>query len=313
MSAIRLAPQGVGQYIAQGRRYSARVTPADLTIVVPTYNERDRLAELTALLFEVSSRAGIVLEIVVVDDNSPDGTGALADDLARTSRVKVVHRPGKLGLGSAVVEGFAVAASEIVGVMDADFSHPPASLPMMFAAMQRTGADMLIASRYIPGGSTPGWPLKRRVLSRLACLLAQPLSPIRDATSGFFLIRTARTRGLSLHASGFKIALELLVRARPVTVVEAPYRFDNRELGESKMNMREAAGYLVQLKNLGLWNLRKPRSEPWRYRRLTPAELADVTRRDRSPAPAARRPGPYRPGRSARGPSSAARTRQVRG
>src|SRR5690606_612917 len=147
-------------------------------MVLPTYNERDRIAELTDAVFAACSSAGIELELVIVDDNSPDGTGAIADDLARTRRIRVIHRPGKLGLGTAVVAGFGVASADVVGVMDADFSHPPALVPRMLEAFRATGADLLVASRYIPGGSTPNWPLKRRVLSRVACLLARPLSPI---------------------------------------------------------------------------------------------------------------------------------------
>jgi len=255
-------------------------------MIVPTYNERDRLAELTSALFDAVEGAGLVLELVIVDDQSPDGTGALADELARTRRMQVIHRPGKLGLGSAVVNGFAVASAEVVGVMDADFSHPPAFVPKMYAAFLASGADMLVASRYVPGGSTPGWPLRRRLLSRLACLLARPLSPIRDATSGFFLIRRSVARGVTLHAGGFKIALELLVRARPASLVEMPYRFDDRQQGESKMTFREGTGYLVQLKNLyGSRRQRgpRPRSD---YRQVSPEELA---------SPRHRRPDPGRP------------------
>lgn len=242
-------------------------------MVVPTYNERDRLAELTTALFDVVSRAGITLELVIVDDNSPDGTGAIADELARTRRMRVVHRSGKLGLGTAVVEGFAAATAKIVGVMDADFSHPPEFVPQMLNAFRATGADMLIASRYIEGGSTPNWPFTRRLLSRLACFMAQPLSPIRDSTSGFFLIRSDVARGIDIHAGGFKIALELLVRAAPASLVEFPYRFDDREQGESKMSMREAAGYLFQLRDLYMSPGRRWQSAP-RYQRLSVEDVA---------------------------------------
>ena len=106
-----------------------------------------------------------------------------------------------------------------------------------------------MASRYVPGGSTPNWPFSRRLLSRTACMLARPLTPIRDAASGFFLIRREIAR-VPIQAGGFKICLELLVRAWPRRLVELPYRFDDRELGESKMSLREAAGYLVQLRDL---------------------------------------------------------------
>ena len=119
-------------------------------MVVPTYNERARLAELVGALFRAAELARLDLELVVVDDNSPDGTGDVADELARSRRIKVIHRAGKLGLGTAVVEGFAAASADIVGVMDADFSHPPALVPRLFAVFRATDADLLVASRYVP-------------------------------------------------------------------------------------------------------------------------------------------------------------------
>jgi dolichol-phosphate mannosyltransferase len=241
-------------------------------MVVPTYNEADRLAELVQTLFAAAGADDLALELVVVDDNSPDGTGAIADDLARSHLMRVIHRAGKLGLGTAVVEGFAIASAEIVGVMDADFSHPPALVPKMFAAFQATNADLIVASRYVPGGSTPAWPWRRRLLSRAACLLARPLSPIRDAASGFFMIRRSIARDVTIRAGGFKICLELLVRGRPARLVEVPYQFDDREAGESKMSTREAAGYLVQLKDL--YRVRWSGPRPVRhYQRLSVPEL----------------------------------------
>jgi len=255
------------------------VTPArtaDLTMVVPTYNEADRLAELVEALFGAARQHDVSLELVVVDDNSPDGTGAIADDLAKSHAMRVIHRAGKLGLGTAVVEGFAVASAEIVGVMDADFSHPPALVPRMLVAFRATNADLVVAGRYVPGGSTPSWPFRRRLLSRVACLLARPLSPIRDAASGFFLIRRSIARDVTIQAGGFKICLELVVRGRPERLVELPYQFDDREAGESKMSAREAAGYLVQLKDL--YRVRWSRARPRRhYQQLSAAELERLT------------------------------------
>lgn len=252
--------------------------PADLTVVIPTYNERDRLAELVERLFRAVDAAGIRLELVVVDDNSPDGTGQIADELAQQYRLRVVHRAGKLGLGTAVVAGFDVASADIVGVMDADFSHPPELLSVLFKAFRETGADVVVASRYIAGGSTPNWPFKRKLMSRFACLLARPLSPIRDAASGFFLIRHSIAKEVRIKAGGFKICLELIVRGWPTKLVELPYRFDDRELGESKMSTREAAGYLFQLKDLMLlrWSkLGRPRRA---YRQLTTEDVERLRR-----------------------------------
>jgi dolichol-phosphate mannosyltransferase len=253
-----------------------RATP-DLTMVVPTYNERERIAELTRALFAVCSTHGLQLELVIVDDNSPDGTGAVADQLALEYSVLVIHRSGKLGLGTAVVAGFAVASAEVVGVMDADFSHPPALVPKMLATFKATDADVVVASRYVPGGSTPNWPFRRRLLSRAACVLARPLTPIRDAASGFFLIRREIARGARIHAGGFKICLELLVRARPTRLVELPYQFDDRELGESKMSLREAAGYLRQLRDLYWLSGTRRGGAPRHYRRLTTVGVESLT------------------------------------
>ena len=243
---------------------------ADLTMVLPTYNERERLDEIVTALFAACNEHRVELELVIVDDNSPDGTGAIADDLARRHRVRVIHRAGKLGLGTAVVEGFAVASAEIVGVMDADFSHPPALVPHMLAIFNSTRADVVVASRYVPGGSTPDWPFKRRLLSRAACLLARPLSPVRDAASGFFLIRRDIARGTVIRAGGFKVCLELIVRSGAARLVEVPYRFDDREQGESKMSLREAAGYLIQLRDLYWLRLNRRPPRRWQYQQVSP-------------------------------------------
>jgi dolichol-phosphate mannosyltransferase len=248
------------------------VAPAALSIVVPTYNERDRLAALVDAIFTAYAQEGVAGELVIVDDNSPDGTGALADELAKSHRITVIHRAGKLGLGTAVVEGFAAASAPIVGVIDGDLSHPPQMLPRMLAAMQNYNADVVIGSRYIPGGGTTNWGWGRLLMSRAACLMARGVTPVRDSTSGFFLIKKAMARGVKISAGGFKICLELLVRGRPASVVEVPYVFAGRTAGESKMNMKEALGYLQQLKDLRQFIREQP---PLRqqYRRLSADQL----------------------------------------
>jgi dolichol-phosphate mannosyltransferase len=246
--------------------------PASVAIVVPTYNERDRLADLVAAIFAAYAAEGIDGEVIIVDDNSPDGTGALADDLSARQRIIVVHRAGKLGLGTAVIEGFAAASAPIVGVIDADLSHPPGVLPRMLAAMHAQSADFVVGSRYIEGGGTRNWGLGRLWMSRIACLMARPLTPVRDATSGFFLVRRELARRVAISAGGFKICLELLVRGRPSRVVEVPYVFVGRTSGESKMNLKEAMGYVVQLRELRRFVASHPKLQQT-YRRLTPAEL----------------------------------------
>jgi dolichol-phosphate mannosyltransferase len=251
---------------------------ADLTIVVPTYNERDRLGELVEAVFRETRQNGVNLELIVVDDNSPDGTGDLADALAQGRQMVVIRRSGKLGLGTAVVAGFSRASAPIVGVMDADFSHPPALVPILYRALLATQADVVVASRYVPGGTTPNWPTRRRLLSRAACLLARSLTPLRDAASGFFLIRTDLARGTTVKAGGFKICLELVVRGTPRRIVELPYRFDDREQGESKMSRAEAARYLVQLRDLVWLKMTRPSRPAAEYRQLSPSEVQILAR-----------------------------------
>jgi dolichol-phosphate mannosyltransferase len=244
-----------------------------VSIVVPTYNERGRLAELVTSALDAWRRHGLDGELVIVDDNSPDGTGELADRLAAGRPIQVVHRAGKLGLGTAVVEGFAAARSPVVGVMDADLSHPPELLPRMLSVLHDHQADLVIGSRYVPGGGARDWPTARLLMSRLACLLARPLTPVRDATSGFFLIRRALAREVRISAGGFKICLELLIRGQPRVVAEVPYVFVDRAIGESKMNWREALGYVQQLRDLYAFRRRIGRPRP-RYLRLPRFEPA---------------------------------------
>jgi dolichol-phosphate mannosyltransferase len=240
--------------------------------VVPTYNERERLRDLAGAVFRAYASEALDAELIVVDDNSPDGTGAIADELARQYRMQVVHRSGKLGLGTAVVEGFAAASAPVVGVIDADLSHPPALLPRMLAVMRQWSADLVVASRYIPGGGTSNWPFSRLALSRAACVISRGLTPVRDATSGFFLIRRELASTVRISAGGFKICLELLVRSRPSAVIEVPYVFEGRTAGESKMNLKEALGYLEQLRDLHRFKRGQP---PLRqsYTRLTVEQL----------------------------------------
>ena len=240
-------------------------TAATLALVVPTYNERDRLPELVRAIFDVYQAAGVDGEIVIVDDNSPDGTGNLADELALRFPIRVIHRGGKLGLGTAVIDGFNASEAEYVGVIDADLSHPPDLVPRMLRAIQDAHADIVIGSRYIPGGGTRNWELSRVLMSRFACLLARGLTPVKDVTSGFFLIRRELARGVTISAGGFKICLELLIRSAPARVIEVPYVFTGRTAGKSKMNLAEAMGYLKQLRDLRAYR-RKHRIPTPEYR-----------------------------------------------
>jgi dolichol-phosphate mannosyltransferase len=243
---------------------------AALSLIIPTYNERARLGELVAAVFHVFERHGLDGELVIVDDNSPDGTGALAEELAARYRIRVLHRAGKLGLGTAVVDGFGLASGDVLGVMDADLSHPPEALPRLLAALEAYQADLVIASRYVPGGRTKNWPISRRLMSRFACLLARPVTSARDATSGFFLIRRAAVRDVRIAAGGFKICLELLVRGRVASIVVVPYELVDRAAGERKMSWRDATGYFWQVRDL--WRHHRQQPTRRRYQRVAPGE-----------------------------------------
>ncbi|MDO8562534.1 MAG: polyprenol monophosphomannose synthase [Candidatus Limnocylindria bacterium] len=215
-----------------------------ISVVTPTYNEAGSLPTLAERL--ALALAGREYELVVVDDGSPDGTADVADALAARLPVRVVRRAGKAGLASAVLAGFAAARGDVLVVMDADLSHPPETVAALVAALD-AGADLAVASRYVRGGGMEDWPLRRRIVSRAACLLGSLLVPVHDATSGFFAVRRAGIEGVRLNGIGFKIGFEVIARARARRIVEVPYTFRDRELGASKFGRREVAQYLVQL------------------------------------------------------------------
>jgi dolichol-phosphate mannosyltransferase len=228
-----------------------------VSLVVPTYNEAGGLAELVAQTFAALRGAGIAGEMVVVDDNSPDGTGKVADELAEQYPMQVVHRAGKLGLATAVMDGFAVAKGGILGVMDADLSHPPSAVPAMVKAITERGAELAVGSRYVKGGGVANWPLRRQLISRFASLLAIVVTPVHDATSGFIVIRRQALDGVVLNPIGFKIGLEVMVKARYRKWEEVPYVFTDRRYGQSKFNNKEVANYLRHLLALTWFRLRR--------------------------------------------------------
>ena len=149
-----------------------------------------------------------------------------------------------------MLDGFAIAHTDIVGVMDGDLSHPPELLPRLYQTMADGQFDLAVASRYVRGGGTSNFPVGRWLLSRLGCWLARPLTPVHDAMSGFFLIRRAHLNGFRTAVSGFKIGLELFVRSQPRRLAEVGYVFAGRTLGESKMSLAEGTGFLRQLVSL---------------------------------------------------------------
>ncbi|HEY9086268.1 MAG TPA: polyprenol monophosphomannose synthase [Candidatus Tyrphobacter sp.] len=222
-----------------------------ISIVIPTYNEAGGIERLLRTIDAVGKANGLDVEVIVVDDNSPDGTGAIVDRLAAELPVRCLHRPGKLGLSSGVIDGWKTARpeSKALGAMDADFSHDVNILPKMVAALE-SGYGLAVGSRYVPGGGITNWPARRIITSRVACALARPLTGVKDLTSGYFLVRREALENVRLDPIGFKIGLEVIAKAHYGKATEIPYVFTDRIVGESKLNQREIFNYLKQLRKL---------------------------------------------------------------
>jgi len=267
---------------------------AGAIVVVPTYNERENLPVFVRRVLAL----GPAFRVLVVDDNSPDGTGAVADALAAAhpGRVSVLHRPAKLGLGPAYVAGLGAALAaagpdELVATMDADLSHDPADLPRLVAIVAAGGCDVAVGSRYVPGGGTRGWPLGRRLLSRLGGRYAATILglPLADPTSGFKVFRPAMLRAVdvrSIGSDGYVFNIEIAVRAlrRGGRVAEVPICFAERVAGRSKLSRRIMAEAAVRV-----WRLRldQGRSHPERAGGNAPPRYED-----RGAAPGCRRVAP---------------------
>lgn len=218
----------------------------DVTIVLPTYNEAKNLPLVCKEIHESLNR--YQYEILVIDDNSPDGTWKVAEGLSNSYPIRVIRRYGKLGLSSAILTGFYNAKAEYVIVMDADLQHEAEALPRMIKALKEEHCDLVIGSRYIANGTIDKkWPLKRRMDSKLATLVARPLTSINDPMSGFFGIRKSLLEKVDQKwlLIGYKLLLEILVKCDgQIKICEVPIRFRRRLYGETKLNKKEIFNYL---------------------------------------------------------------------
>jgi dolichol-phosphate mannosyltransferase len=240
------------------------MTPSDcaVSIVVPTYNERDNLAPLAERVFTALTPQSA--ELLIVDDSSPDGTAELAQQLAKRYPVRCLVRRDERGLATAVIAGLREARGELCVVMDADLSHPPEAIPKLLEALHDPRVPMVIGSRFVPGGRVDlHWPLHRRLNSWVARVLARPLTRARDMMAGFFCVRRRELELDRLNPIGYKIALELIVRHRWKNVVEVPITFSDRAAGQTKLNVGEQLRYLRHLARLYSYALfgRKPKAE----------------------------------------------------
>lgn len=224
----------------------------NLSIIVPTFREAPNIP---ILVREISEALATVIpdwELIVVDDNSQDGIISICESLRRQGLpLKLVVRKNKRGLATAVLEGFKEAKAPVFVVMDADLSHPPAAIPLLYQAIQND-ADFAVGSRYMAGGGTDDkWTVYRYLNSKIASLLAKPLITASDPMSGFFALpRTVWERCDHLSPVGYKIGLELIVKGKPKNLKEVPIYFRTRKLGKSKLSIKQQFLYLYHLCSL---------------------------------------------------------------
>ncbi|MEM3832239.1 MAG: glycosyltransferase [Thermoprotei archaeon] len=230
-----------------------------ISVVIPTYNERENISELIKKLESLE----LNLEIIIVDDNSPDNTAEEAMKLAdKYNNIKVLKRPGKLGLGSAIADGMKIASGDYIAVMDADLQHPPEKLLEIYKTLEN-GSDIVIASRYVEGGIIKGWSFYRKIVSKGATLLAHLLLPetkaIKDPLSGFFAFKRTSINNFIPSTHGYKILLELLYQSKVenIKIAEIPYTFITRKRGKSKLSLSEMLRYLNLILKLNEYRIIK--------------------------------------------------------
>lgn len=233
-----------------------------ITVVIPTYNERDNIEKLSAAILAQDER----INILFVDDNSPDGTGEIAERLAsECNRIKVLHRSGKLGLGSAYREGFKIAIAEqadFIIEMDADFSHDPAMLPLFIEKM--SNYDLVIGSRYINGVSVVNWPIRRLILSYCASVYTRMITGLHltDCTGGFKCFRRSVLESIelsSIKSDGYSFQIEMNYRCheKGFRIGEIPIIFVDRHAGTSKMSKQIVREAVLMVWKLKLGTLRR--------------------------------------------------------
>lgn len=225
-----------------------------VSIILPTFNERENIRVLIPSIGEVMRKAGLEYEIVVVDDNSPDGTAEEAVKLSNIYPVRVVRRPGKMGLSSSVYEGVKHSTGDVIVVMDADLQHPPEYIPVLVKRIQ-DGCDITVASRYVKGGRVEGFPVIRQLVSKASIFLAHMLvrgsRRVRDAVSGFFAARKSILQYWRLvEPRGYKVLVEILAEVEDARVCEEPFTFKGRASGSSKLSSRVILSYVRMLYKL---------------------------------------------------------------
>jgi dolichol-phosphate mannosyltransferase len=230
-----------------------RRSTRSVSVIVPTYKEVENLPLLSERLDQVRQKHHLSLELLIMDDDSQDGTEELVSSIDK-DWITLVVRKNERGLSKAVVEGLKLARGDVFVVMDADLSHPPEKIPEMLVALEK-GADFVMGSRYVTGGLTgASWGLFRWLNSQVATMLARPLTSVKDPMSGFFALpRTTFESACDLNPIGYKIGLELMVKCNLCCIEEIPIHFENRQFGESKLTLTEQKRYLQHLWRLFIY------------------------------------------------------------
>jgi dolichol-phosphate mannosyltransferase len=236
----------------------------DLTVIIPTFNEEVNIRKIVSEVDAVLSKSSLNGEILVVDDSSPDGTIGIINELKRTkNNLNLIVRPADHGLSPSVADGFARASSDIFVVIDADLSHPPALIPIMYHEI-KAGNDIVIGSRYMEGGGIKKWPLKRRVISLGATFLGRLLFPeIRDPVSGFFAVKKSVVEHAPLKPKGYKILLEVLGKGSWKKEKEIPFEFVDRATGSSKLKGKTIIEYAEQVMDNACFSWNHHESAVW--------------------------------------------------
>lgn len=244
-----------------------------VSIILPTYNESQNIVSVLKSISENLPK-GLRAETIVVDDNSPDGTGRIVEDYVTglkkfaENTIDVIHRKAKDGLSSAILNGIQNARGQTIVVMDSDFSHPPHIIPKMIEAIKQSRYDLVVASRYMTGGKIRGWTKKRKLMSRLATMIAKRGLHVKtnDPMSGFFAFDRTIIKGINFDAIGYKFLLEMLVKTKKIRIKEIPYTFENRKLGASKLDSSTMIDYIR-----AVWKL-------YRYGKRSQGESRDSVR-----------------------------------
>jgi len=226
-----------------------------VSLIIPTYNEAKNIPILVEEIFNIIDKTKIDLELIIVDDNSPDGTGQVAESLKSRYPIKVVHRAGKLGLGSAVIEGFKHSDRPYLGVMDADLSHDPEVLNQMVSLLSEY--EIVLAGRFEKGSVVEQWKWWRRLISRVGVGITCVLVGVKDSLSGYFFFRRHVIENVLLDTKGYKILLEILVKGNYKKVKEVPFRFRIRKFSVSKLGGKEYWLFLKQIVEYSLYKLFK--------------------------------------------------------